>query len=841
MITYPRRKHRHLGLGAAVISFALLAACPWVSTANAETAPSSPVSVTTTRADGAVVVKWRAPETDGGSPITGYVVNLSGSGLNRRVEVSSGARSTRISGLVNGRSYLVTVVAKTLVGNSIESVAIRTIPSTRPADVPEEPIILSSSVASQSATISFSLGNNNGSTITLVEYSTDAGRRWVTALSNPIPITNLTNGTNYTVLLRAKNSVGFSGAASRAVKPIGFANVITFTQPAAMTTASADQPLSASATGGITSFTSLTPEICTVVAGKLHAIALGTCKVVARSLGDATYAAAAQVSRSVSISPRSMTITVPAMGSLGMDSADRQVQATAPGGTTVIKSSSPAVCTIVKGKIHPVSMGTCRVVFSNAGDKVYGAAADVERAFMVVEFSPTIVATPTSTPTNTTTPTADPTPTSTTTAVPSIAYIRLTDADKATMTDKSLWWTNEPESRSWVKFVSAGDALTLHYRVTTKAGEVVVGANVIMRVKAGGATFIGGTTAVTNELGIATFQFQNDTDPVDAEPRPESPSSMNYWDPTYSVSPEVKYDFTPTIGARNEHIDRVWTHTVRPEGWTPPALEKTLLWSDEFSGDAGTSPSAANWNMTVGDGCQAPDNNCGWGNGEQQWYTASANKLDGSSQGNLTITASRSVDSQHCYYGTCSWKSGKITTYGKVNFTYGYLEVRAKTPSASGAWPAFWMLGSDIYSNAWPGCGEIDILEVLNSAQYMNWGTAHWADSYGAHVQGPDQNTVTFGTKLADDYHTYGILWKPGQITWYIDSIPKYTLTASKYSGTRWPFGKSSTDTPKFYAILNVAMGGQGGTPSNSTNSTSMSVDYVRYYSVDGLGTVNSK
>jgi beta-glucanase (GH16 family) len=409
------------------------------------------------------------------------------------------------------------------------------------------------------------------------------------------------------------------------------------------------------------------------------------------------------------------------------------------------------------------------------------------------------------------------------------------------MTDHSDWWTNEPQSHSWVKFVTAGETLDLHYRVISGDGTVVAGVTVTMRTNPGSAKFSGSATAITNAEGIASFSFINSTDAANAEPRPELPSTMNFWDNTRKVSPEVKYDFTPTVGATTEHLDRVWTHTVRPEGWAPPTLNKTLLWSDEFKGDAGTAPASSKWFTTLGDGCAVPDNNCGWGNGERQWYAASANKLDGSTDGNLIVTASRNNDASiTCYYGgKCDWISGKLTTYGKASFTYGYLETRAKIPPAPGAWPAFWMLGTDVYTHPWPLCGEIDIMENLNSAQYTNWGTAHWAKSNGTHIQGPRANTTTLPTKLSEDYHTYGILWKPGSITWYLDDFPKYTLYASDYPTSKWPFGKTADDAPKFYAILNVAMGGQGGTPDPSTTTTAMTVDYVRYYSVDGVGTLN--
>jgi len=286
------------------------------------------------------------------------------------------------------------------------------------------------------------------------------------------------------------------------------------------------------------------------------------------------------------------------------------------------------------------------------------------------------------------------------------------------------------------------------------------------------------------------------------------------------------------------------TSTAVPNPTGSPSVGGTLnlLWSDEFSGTSGSAPDSTKWFNTTGDGCAAPDSNCGWGNGEQQWYTPSANTVDGSTQGNLLITANRlsSSSTQMCYYGKCSWSSGKMTTKGKAGFTYGYLEARVKGPAGNGNWPAFWMLGTDIYTNPWPRSGEIDIYEVLGSAQTTNWGTAHFADAGGGHIQGPGANTWNTGTNTTQTFHTYGILWKPGSITWYFDGAAKGTARASDYPTSQWPFGKTASDTPTFYAILNNAMGGAGGGIDSNMNSSTMTVDYVRYYSVDGVGRVTT-
>lgn len=272
-------------------------------------------------------------------------------------------------------------------------------------------------------------------------------------------------------------------------------------------------------------------------------------------------------------------------------------------------------------------------------------------------------------------------------------------------------------------------------------------------------------------------------------------------------------------------------------------IVRTLLWSDEFSGAAGTSPDSTKWTADTTDGCGAPYNNCGWGNSERQYYLASKNVHDGSVQGNLNISATRQTNSTSytCYFGKCEWLSGKITTYNKVGFTYGYLESRIKLAPGSGSWPAFWMLGSNIATVPWPACGELDIMEFKGNAPQITYGTAHYANSGGGHeYKGSTRNV---GVDLTQDYHRYGMMWKPDEVSFYIDDSLVYTVQQSETGLSRWPFGKNAQGAdPSFYIIFNLAMGGHfGGAIDPTLNSTALNVDWVRYYSVDGLGKVNSK
>jgi beta-glucanase (GH16 family) len=77
--------------------------------------------------------------------------------------------------------------------------------------------------------------------------------------------------------------------------------------------------------------------------------------------------------------------------------------------------------------------------------------------------------------------------------------------------------------------------------------------------------------------------------------------------------------------------------------------------------------------------------------------------------GILTITAKKQRNGANAY------TSSRMTTQGKHEFTYGRIEARLAVPKGKGLWPAFWMIGSNIGSVGWPKCGEIDIMEHINT------------------------------------------------------------------------------------------------------------------------------
>jgi beta-glucanase (GH16 family) len=223
-----------------------------------------------------------------------------------------------------------------------------------------------------------------------------------------------------------------------------------------------------------------------------------------------------------------------------------------------------------------------------------------------------------------------------------------------------------------------------------------------------------------------------------------------------------------------------------------------LVWSDEFNG---TAIDTANWVFETGGG--------GWGNNELEYYQAANATVD---SGNLKITAKKES------VGGEPYTSARMTTQGKEAPTYGRIEARIKLPLGAGMWPAFWMLGANIQTVPWPGCGELDIMEHINDTNTI-YGTMHW--NVNGHVSYGSTTQTTPG-----DYHLYAIEWDQNEIRWYVDS------TLYQTGNIKGNINGTGAFHLPFFIIFNFALGGNfpNKPVDESLLPATMYVDYVRVY-----------
>lgn len=301
----------------------------------------------------------------------------------------------------------------------------------------------------------------------------------------------------------------------------------------------------------------------------------------------------------------------------------------------------------------------------------------------------------------------------------------------------------------------------------------------------------------------------------------------------------------------------------------PGVTANTLIWSDEFNSEIGSGPNGEDWHDVTGNGRNSNDPYTpvatGWGNLERQYYLPGSSiiqSMDGATDGKgLLITAKHQVANPNpagpfdCWYSfsartgkkydppqNCEWVSGKITTEDRIGFLYGHLEARIKSNGTAGTWPAFRMLGQDFQKVGWPGCGEIDIHEGNGAIPNTNWGTLH-GYSYWPGGQ------TSQSTSMIAGWHVYGLDWKPNYIAFSVDGVVYKTINASDLETAPWNLDLKKNawefNKPQF-AILNLAIGGKIIGNNNmpvrtgdiNTDTKTMQVDYIRYSSLDGYGTL---
>ena len=266
------------------------------------------------------------------------------------------------------------------------------------------------------------------------------------------------------------------------------------------------------------------------------------------------------------------------------------------------------------------------------------------------------------------------------------------------------------------------------------------------------------------------------------------------------------------------------TGSLSAQNWGTP------VWSDEFNGAANSAPDSTKWTYDVG------NLNV---NHELEIYCA--NPIDASpappcdannpnayqdGNGNLVIRAIKTAS------GT--WTSARLKTQGisTANFQYGRIEARMKLPSATGLWPAFWMLGSNISTVGWPQSGEIDIMENVLTAPLGATkikSTIHGPGYSGGNGIGQVYAFPNSGRVDDAGYHVYGVIWSPYMTQFYIDDPANVFATipvSAIPSGAQWVYNNN------FFLLLNLAVGGDWPGPPDSTtpNPSLMYVDYVRVY-----------
>ncbi|MBR5324639.1 MAG: glycoside hydrolase family 16 protein [Muribaculaceae bacterium] len=169
---------------------------------------------------------------------------------------------------------------------------------------------------------------------------------------------------------------------------------------------------------------------------------------------------------------------------------------------------------------------------------------------------------------------------------------------------------------------------------------------------------------------------------------------------------------------------------------------------------------------------------------------------------------------------TRTYLCGGIESWGKKSFKDGRVEIRAKTTSARGAWPALWMMPED-QSAGWPGCGEIDIFEHLNYDSFV-YQTLHSNYTYNVNKENPLSH-ITASVDVSD-YNVYGVELASDTIKLMLND--NVTMAYPNIGATdQFPYSK------EFYLILDMQLGGSWvGSVTGENLPVEMYLDWVRFY-----------
>jgi hypothetical protein len=168
------------------------------------------------------------------------------------------------------------------------------------------------------------------------------------------------------------------------------ANTISFAQPVNVAVTAAPPVLAAKATSGQpVVYAAATPGVCSVTpAGIVTLVAGGTCAITASQPAVGTFAAAAPVTRTFTVtgaSVSSATISFPMLADTIFTSVPPVLAATASSGLPVSYATTTAtVCTLSGARIAFITGGICSITATQAGNATNAAASPVTRTFQVL-------------------------------------------------------------------------------------------------------------------------------------------------------------------------------------------------------------------------------------------------------------------------------------------------------------------------------------------------------------------------------------------------------------------------------------------------------------------------
>jgi len=270
----------------------------------------------------------------------------------------------------------------------------------------------------------------------------------------------------------------------------------------------------------------------------------------------------------------------------------------------------------------------------------------------------------------------------------------------------------------------------------------------------------------------------------------------------------------PASSAATPHLEGPGEPALDEPGGVPAGYR--LVWADEFNVDG--LPDSTKWSYDT------DRNQLGWYNHELQYYANGRPENSRVAGGSLIITARKEDLSTLPDWGQQHYSAARLVTRGKAEWTYGFIEIRAKLPCGRGSWPALWTVSAPP-QQAWPDDGEIDIMEHVGFDEGVIHGTVHTL-AYN-HTRRNASSAIKKVTDACNAFHKYQLTWTAQQLKIGVDDRVYYQYSNDGSGNAEWPF-----DSPQ-YLLLNIAVGGDWGGRLGVDDSIfpiRMDIDYVRVY-----------
>jgi beta-glucanase (GH16 family) len=276
---------------------------------------------------------------------------------------------------------------------------------------------------------------------------------------------------------------------------------------------------------------------------------------------------------------------------------------------------------------------------------------------------------------------------------------------------------------------------------------------------------------------------------------------------------------TPTLGGTS-----YFSVAAKDSAASPQAAMQSESITTALATQATPPPQAAGYNLSFQDDFNSLNLSPN-GYGSYSWYNPGVWWENAAPYAN--ISATNSILNLNWLKGqspadTSVSTSAKDGSYHRA-WRYGYFEVRMRWDTVTGAWPAIWMIPVQNITNPTGEHGEIDIFEGQGATPNMFFGTIHdWMGSTDLR-NNAGSNYHTFPSTVdMSQYHTYGVLWVPGQITWYFDNQPLF-------SASTYPI----FDQQDYYLILGSQEGANwsyGNLSGVTASKIGVNVDWVRVW-----------